>query len=155
MNTMRKFLLIAITALVCFGSALYGKSSKNKDDGTPAGWLTNVEEAIKIAEKENKSVLILFTGSDWCGFCVRLHDNVLVKNDFKKLLKKKIVAVYLDFPRRKSMTEDAKKYNRALAQKYGVRGFPTTIILNKKGEETGRLPGYAPDYVKRVKKMLK
>lgn len=151
---MKKLALIAITAMLCIGASLCAKKKEN-NGGTPKGWQTNVETALKIAEKENKAVLILFTGSDWCGFCVRLHDDVLVKKDFTKLLKKDIVAVYLDFPRNKSMTEEAKKYNGELAQKYGVRGFPTTVLLNKKGEEIGRLPGYAPDYVKRIKKMLK
>lgn len=152
---MKKLLLIAITAMICIGSSLYGKEQENKNNDTTSKWHTNVETALKQAEKENKSVLILFTGSDWCGFCIRLHDDVLLKKDFQKLLKKKIVAVYIDFPRNKSMTKEAKKYNMELAQKYGVRGFPTTVILDKKGKEIGKLPGYAPDYVKRIKKMLK
>lgn len=144
-----------VAALVCIGTSLYGKNDKKEKNGTPAGWQTNIETALKIAQKENKNVLVLFTGSDWCGFCVRLHDGVLTKKDFKRLLKKDIVAVYLDFPRGKTMTEEAKKYNIEQAQKYRVRGYPTTVILNKDGEEIGRLPGYAPDYVKRIKNMLK
>ena len=63
-------------------------------------WLTDLDEAKKVATKENKKLLVDFTGSDWCGYCIKLHKEVFDTPEFEKFAKD-YVLVELDFPRRK------------------------------------------------------
>lgn len=118
----------------------------------PSGWTTDYEQALAQAQKENKNVLVLFTGSDWCSFCIKLHDEVLDKRNFKKFAKDNFVLVYLDFPKRKKQTAKEKRNNGALRQKFKVNGYPGTVILDKDGTELGRIVGYSPNYLQLLEK---
>ena len=75
---------------------------KGKWDKGPRGWYVHFGKAVEEAVKENKCLYVLFTGSDWCGFCIKLHDDVLESSKFKQFAKKNLVLVYLDFPKKKS-----------------------------------------------------
>ena len=66
-------------------------------------WHTDLKEAINISMSENKPLLLFFTGSDWCGWCVRLKNEVFNYDEFKKWSDKNVVLVELDFPRRKRL----------------------------------------------------
>lgn len=101
-------------------------------------WLTNYEDALEEAEKSGKAILANFTGSDWCGYCIRLHKDVFGTSEFKKWAKKNVVLLELDFPRGKKISAELKKQNQALAQKYQIRGYPTVYVLDSKGEKLGR-----------------
>jgi protein disulfide-isomerase len=108
---------------------------------TPAAegeWLTNYEAALAKAKKEKKSVLIDFTGSDWCGWCIRLKDEVFSKPEFIEWAKEHVVLLELDFPRNKKLPEELKKQNEKLQQEFQVQGFPTIIFVDAKGKKVGR-----------------
>jgi protein disulfide-isomerase len=107
-------------------------------------WLTDLDEAKKVATKENKKLLVDFTGSDWCGYCIKLHKEVFDTPEFEKFAKD-FVLVELDFPKRKEQPAAEKAKNQAAQKKYGVNGFPTVIIINSSGKVLNRAEGYAPD----------
>jgi protein disulfide-isomerase len=88
-------------------------------------WHTDVKEAITISEKENKPLLLFFTGSDWCGWCIRLQKEVLKTPEFAKWADKNVILVELDYPRRTPQTPEIKNQNNDLQQVFGIQGFPT------------------------------
>jgi thioredoxin-related protein len=108
------------------------------------GWLTDVPQAIAQAKKENKMVLLDFTGSDWCGWCMKFKSEALETQDFATFAAKNLVCVEVDFPRKKPMSTALKQANKALAAQYHVDSYPTFVILNKDGRELGRQKGYRP-----------
>src|SRR2546428_11672224 len=93
-------------------------------------WLTDLPKAQAQAKKENKLVMLDFTGSDWCGWCKKLNKEVFSTQDFAAYAKKSLVLVEVDFPRSKQQTEQLKKANKALQEKYQIQGYPTIIVLN-------------------------
>ena len=108
-----------------------------------ATWLTDLPKAQAQAKSENKIVLIDFTGSDWCGWCIKFKKEVLDTDEFKAYAAKNVVLVELDFPHKKAQTDELKKANQALKAEYKVRGFPCLVVLDKDGKEIGRQVGYA------------
>ena len=108
------------------------------------GWMTDYKAALELAAKENRPVLLDFTGSDWCGWCVRLDKETFSQPEFKTFAEKNLVLVELDFPNNKPQSDEVKKQNKALQEKYGVQGFPTLVLLNSAGKEIARNPGYLP-----------
>jgi protein disulfide-isomerase len=122
-----------------------------------AEWLTNLDAAKKIAEKENKAILMDFSGSDWCGWCMKLDKEVFSQPAFKDYAKENLVLLLVDFPRKKQLSATAKAANDKLAEKYEVEGFPTIILADSKGNviaKTGYLSGGAAAYVNHIKKLL-
>lgn len=89
-------------------------------------------------------VLLDFTGSDWCPPCMKLHEDVFEKPAFTAFAKDKLVPVMLDFPRSKEISPEIKKQNEELAAKFGIKGYPTLILLDSKGNELAREVGYMP-----------
>ena len=83
-------------------------------------WETNYQAALEQAAKENKMVLLDFTGSDWCGWCIKLKKDTFSKPEFQKLAEEKLVLVELDFPRSKTQSAELKKQNQELAEKFGI-----------------------------------
>ena len=118
----------------------------------PAGFTDDWDAALKKAAAEKKTVLALFTGSDWCIWCQRLEGEVLSQKAFSDEVGKTFVPVFLDFPSDKSLVPEAKqKRNRELAEKYAVRGFPTVLLLDAQGKvlaQTGYQKGGPAPYVK-------
>ena len=104
-------------------------------------WMTDLSKAQAKAKAENKLVLLDFTGSDWCGWCIKLNKDVFSKKEFEEYAKKNLVLVEVDFPRAKKLSAEQKKANDALAKKYNIEGYPTIIVLNKEGTKVGQL-GY-------------
>jgi thioredoxin-related protein len=91
-------------------------------------WHTDVKEAIKVSNKEKKPLMMFFTGSDWCGWCIRLQNEVLKTPEFTKWAKENVVLVELDYPRRTAQSEEIKKQNAELQQAFGIQGFPTVYF---------------------------
>ena len=87
-------------------------------------------------------VLMDFTGSDWCGWCIKFDKEVFATKEFADYAAKNLVLVQLDFPRRKEQSADLKKTNTALQSKYDVSGFPTLVVLDKDGKVAGKQVGY-------------
>ena len=107
-------------------------------------WYTDLDEAKAVAVKENKPLLVDFTGSDWCGFCIKLHAEVFDKPEFEEFAKG-YVLVELDFPNKKPQPAEEKAKNKAIQAKFAVTGFPTVLLLDAKtGEAYGRQGGYGP-----------
>lgn len=97
-------------------------------------WLTNFTQAQAFAQSNNRKMLLNFTGSDWCGWCIRLDKEVFSQSQFIDYAKAHYVLVKLDFPRRSEIPANLKAQNEGLASKYGIRGFPTIIVLKPNGE---------------------
>jgi protein disulfide-isomerase len=126
----------------------------NAGSGSDVVWHTNLEKAIEEASTENKSILVNFTGSDWCKWCKKLSSEVFVQQAFIDYAKSNLVLVVIDFPRTIEQSPETINYNRQLAQMYGVRGFPTIVLLDSKGKGigmTGYQPGGAKNYVEHLK----
>ncbi|SRR5258706_7845778 len=104
-------------------------------------WTTDVPKAQATAKAENKLVMMDFTGSDWCGWCIKLNKEVFSKPEFAEYAKKSLVLVEVDFPRSKEQSETLKKANQNLQKKYSIEGYPTIIVLNGDGKQVGQL-GY-------------
>ncbi len=148
-----KKLIVTIAAIFIFSLSGIFAQAKTVE----VKWHTNLEEAQKIAKKESKNIFVQFTGSDWCIWCKRLEGEVLKTDEFKKYAKKNLVLVKLDFPKSIKQTDEQKKYNYGLAKKYGIRGFPTVILLNSSGKtvsQTGYVKGGPRNYVKHLKDLF-
>jgi thioredoxin-related protein len=104
-------------------------------------WMTDLPKAQSQAKTEKKLVMLDFTGSDWCGWCIKLHKEVFSKPEFSEYAKKNLVLVEVDFPQKKQQSEQLKKANAALQQKYKIEGYPTIIVLDGEGKKVGEL-GY-------------
>ena len=106
-------------------------------------WLTDLPKAQAQAKAENKIVLMDFTGSDWCGWCIKFHKEVLDTPEFQAYAAKNVVLVELDYPHKKVQSADLKKTNAALKTQYDIHGFPTLLVLNQNGKEIGRQVGFS------------
>ena len=158
---MRKvFLTAAAMVLASLGSIAIGAPAGKTETVKQAEvkWLTNFAEAQEIARKENKVLFVDFSGSDWCGWCIKLHKEVLSQQAFQDYAKDNLVLVLIDFPRKSTQTPAEKKQNSALAEKYNVEGYPTVLLLSPEGKilvQTGYRKGGAEAYVKFLKAKLK
>jgi protein disulfide-isomerase len=106
-----------------------------------SGWSDDYEKALEQAKKENKKVLLDFTGSDWCGWCIKLDKEVFSKSQFKSFAKENLVLVEVDFPQGKRLPKKTQEQNEMLKNKFGIRGFPTLVVLDGDGNKVGQL-GY-------------
>ena len=91
----------------------------------PLEWHTDVNQAINISVKSGKPLFFFFTGSDWCGWCIRLQREVFFTPEFKTWANAYVILVELDFPRKKQLDPKTQQQNRQLGQIFGVRGYPT------------------------------
>ena len=113
-------------------------------------WETNFENAAARARSTGKYMLLDFTGSDWCGWCVKLKKEVFNKYEFKRFARQNLVCVELDFPKSKRLPRQLREQNDKLKKKYSIKGFPTVIILSPDGRtvvRTGYRKGGAKKYV--------
>ena len=120
-------------------------------------WKTDFDQAKALAKSEQKYLLINFTGSDWCPWCVKLRTEVFQTPEFKQFVDSKLVLMEADFPRSKPQPADLKAQNRRLAGDYGIEGFPTVLILNPQGEviaKTGYRRGGSVAYVDHLKAII-
>ncbi len=101
-------------------------------------WMENYEEAKKTAKEQDKLILADFTGSDWCGWCIKLKNEVFEKDEFKQWAGENVVLLELDFPRQKQLSQSLKEQNEALQKKHNIRGFPTIVFMTPSGDEIGR-----------------
>jgi protein disulfide-isomerase len=121
-----------------------------------AAWTTDYADALKQAKEQNRHVFVFFTGSDWCGWCHRLKDEILSTGQFQDYAREKLILVELDFPRNKSQPAKLVEQNSRLAAQFGVRGYPTVVILNSRGKEIDSLgyqAGGPGPFIERLKRM--
>lgn len=117
-------------------------------------WLTDLDAAKAQGVKENKPVLVDFTGSDWCPPCKALHKQVFESAEFAAVASQ-YVLVELDYPKSKPQSPELKAKNTALSKQFGITGFPTVLLLDAKtGEVFGKTVGFggqtAKDYLDKL-----
>ncbi|MBX3748285.1 MAG: thioredoxin family protein [Verrucomicrobiae bacterium] len=113
-----------------------------------AEWKTDFAAAQAEAKKENRLLVLNFTGSDWCPPCIQMKREVLDKKEFKDFAAKNLVLVEVDFPRRKAISAAQRRANEALQKKFSIEGYPTFIVLGPDGKELSRDLGYVPGGLK-------
>ncbi len=122
------------------------------------GWLTDFEKARQKAAELKRPILVDFTGSDWCGWCFKLKEEVFTQKEFQDFAKDNLVLFKADFPRDRQLPEAERKQNESLLRKYQIRGFPTILLLKAGGEviaQTGYQRGGAAAYVQHLQDLLK
>ncbi len=110
-------------------------------DHEALNWHTDFKKAQNIAQKEQKPIVLLFTGSDWCPPCMAMHRDLFSNREFIDL-SKKVVLVMVDFPRRKPMSEAQRLKNSNLARKFHQGGVPTFVALTPDGKLIDKISGY-------------
>lgn len=133
------------------------KTPEVKKTSTPAGWTDDFEAAKKKASDEGKDLLVAFSGSDWCGWCIRLEKEVFSKEGFTEKVSEMFVPVYIDNPSDTTrLSALAKKQNERLSQRYRIKGFPTVLLMDPQGDvfaETGYAEGGPEKYIESLKKL--
>ena len=131
---MKKILLLLLTI---FSLNVFSQYSND--------WNTDINKAIKTSIKEDKPMLLFFTGSDWCGWCKKLVREVYKTPEFSKWAQKNVVLVDIDFPKRTTLPKELQQQNRTLGQLFAVRGYPTVWLVeltNKGGDNVVRYNNY-------------
>ena len=150
MKAIRK---IGVCVCLCglVATAFAAKLSKS----VPRGWNEDFAASCETAKKEGKLLLLAFSGSDWCGWCVKMEREIYSDRKFITEAKKKFVLVMIDSPQNQDiLSKLAKKQNPELVKKYGIRGYPSTIIARPDGEEVKRFGGYQRDGIAAFLKSL-
>jgi protein disulfide-isomerase len=144
-----KQLLITLASLVAFSAASMAAES---------GWLTDYEAAKKQAKEENKPILINFTGTDWCGWCIKIEKEIFSKDEFKAYAKENLILMEVDFPEKKKQTDEVKAQNKVLDKEFKIEGYPTIFLIDSEGkklsEDIGYREGGAQAYVDHLKELL-
>jgi len=147
---MKKTLIATFSALFVLTASLpvaAAPKAKSKIE-----WLENYDEALTVSKSENKPVLIFFTGSDWCGFCKKLKQEVFNKPQFSEALGDRFVYVVIDQPMKGQKPELDEQKDKLLKQ-YGVRGLPSVVIVDSDGRQvakTGYKEGGHESYIKHL-----
>lgn len=127
--------------------------------GAESLWMHDFEAAKAKAAKEGKPIFINFTGTDWCGWCIKLEKEVFSQKAFQDYAKEHLVLVEVDFPKKKEQTAEIKEQNKKLDKEYGVEGYPTLYLLDATGkkltEDIGYREGGPEKYVEHLKSLLK
>jgi len=129
---MKKFVTVLAVSLLAHASMALAAG----------GWTDDFPAALAKAKAENKPVLIDFTGSDWCGWCIKLQKDVFSTAAFKKFAESNVVLMEADFPQGKKLSPGVQKQNDELQAKYKVEGYPTLVLLSPEGKELDRHVGY-------------
>lgn len=125
-------------------------------------WQESFDDALKKANSENKPIVLVFSGSDWCAPCIRLKKSILDSEEFRAYASENYVLYNADFPRKKQnqLPEDKSGVNKTLAEKYNPKGyFPLVVVLDKKETvlgKTGFTPRQTPEkYISVLNKFIK
>lgn len=135
---MRKFFVLPVLAL-CWVFMAFKTHNSTPDNKKPAPelvWVTDLNEAHKLSQESGKPIFGFFTGSDWCGWCMKLQRDVFAKEAFKEWANKNVILLELDFPRRKALSPELQQQNASLQQAFKVMGYPTVWIFETVKDET-------------------
>jgi len=129
--------------------------------GSAQNWNNSLEDAKAMAAKENKKILLVFSGSDWCAPCMKLEKTVWKSDVFKQEAESKWVLIKADFPKKKAnqLPAEQTEINKKLAEKYNKEGnFPLVVLLDERGKVLG-MTGFknvsAEEYVKLLNSLQK
>lgn len=98
-------------------------------------WNTDIVKATAESKKSKKPILLFFTGSDWCGWCIKLQKEVFTTDTFKKWAKENVVLLELDFPRKNEQSDETRNHNYQIQQVFKVRGYPTIWFATAQNNE--------------------
>jgi thioredoxin-related protein len=101
-------------------------------------WLTDFSAAKKKAREENKPLLLLFTGSDWCPYCIQWEKEAFSKTEFQEYAKKNLVLVLVDFPEKKKLPKAQLRANEGLQEKFKIEEYPTVVMLDSNAKKLGK-----------------
>jgi protein disulfide-isomerase len=127
------------------------------EDNVFGTWITDYNQALELAKRHGRPILINFTGSDWCVWCFRLRDEVFSLEPFLDYARSDLILLKLDFPQKIQLPPEQQMINQNLANRYGIRGFPTILLIDSEGKEIGRTgyqPGGPENYVAHIKELL-
>lgn len=122
-----------------------------------AGWLEDIAKAKQIATEQKRPILLDFTGSDWCGWCIKLDKEVFSKKEFKDYAKENLILVEVDFPHNSRQSKKLAEQNAELKNQYKIDGYPSIILIRPDGSviaQTGYQEGGPAAYVEHLKKLL-
>ena len=140
---MRYKLIVSLGTAVALLTAACGRqnfpSAGEAQSDHQLGWLTDFEAAKTQARNQNKTLLINFTGSDWCPPCIRLNKQVFSPPEFSEYAAKNLVLLEVDFPRNKKLSPEQQAANEKLANQFGIEGFPTVVLLDANGQPLGEI----------------
>ena len=142
MNRILQTLLLTVAGLVAVSSFVLAADEPAKTEGPK--WGVDYKAALAESKKTGKPILIDFTGSDWCGYCVKQHAEVFDKAEWQKWASENVILLTADYPRKNTQSEEVKKQNAELKAKFSPRGFPTMLFVDAEGAELGRWAGYGP-----------
>lgn len=147
---------IAVVLFTLFTTITYAQDLK---------WHTDAKVAVEQSNKIKKPLMVFFTGSDWCGWCIRLQKEVFSQPEFKKWAKDNVVLLELDFPRKNNQPQETQMQNQQIQQAFGVQGYPTAwfvtaTVTNGKTNfspigSTGYVAGGATKWLEAAKSILK
>ncbi len=157
---MKRLLVVLLLSFFLFSALSCTEEKAVKEDNkTEITWIEDYQLALNRAKNEDKVILINFTGSDWCKWCIKLVDEVFSHKEFADYAEENLVMLKIDFPTTfKQLPEEEQIKRQQLQQQYGVRGYPTIILADAQGKvlgQTGYQPGGPENYVNHLKEMIK
>ena len=165
MKHVLSLLLFAAAAALPLSVRAEGEEKKSElpaqDSNWAAGpsdmWEVNYDAALAKAAQEHKKVYVVCSGSDWCGWCIKLRKEVLSSGEFEKFAEANLVLLYLDFPK-KNLPAGQQKHNELVRDMLKMDdGVPVAAVLDEKGRVIARKDGYADldAYMNFLKKAVK
>jgi|694.fasta_scaffold99678_3 thiol-disulfide isomerase/thioredoxin len=106
-----------------------------------ADWLTDYEQAMAAAREQGRPVLTIFTGSDWCPHCRILEEKVLHTDAFQAWADDRLVLLMIDLPQQ-GISADERRARSRVCVKYGIRSFPSALLVAPDGEKIAVQSGY-------------
>lgn len=103
-------------------------------------WNTDIATAKKTAQEQNRKIILVFQGSDWCAPCIKLEKEIWSSEEFKTYSNQHFVLLKADFPKKKAnkLSKEQQDKNDLLAEKYNQNGyFPLVVVLDKTGKVLG------------------
>jgi protein disulfide-isomerase len=135
-----KNLLFALVSVFMIGSVANAQTEIALEDYTAKneGWEVNIDKAYELSQKTGKPILANFTGSDWCGWCIRLDKSVFHTAEFKKWAADNVILLELDFPRRKKLPMQIRQQNANLQKAFSITGYPTIWVFDLAKDDEGK-----------------
>ena len=151
-----KSIKVVLVVLFAIGLMSMKLNSLSESDN----WLKSIEEAKVLALDQQKPILLVFSGSDWCRPCIMQHQRVFGSDKFKEYAQENLILVQVDFPKKKDnvLPEAQQAHNGALAQKFNPKGyFPTNVIIDGEENELGRFgfQGNPDQFIAQVEAKIK
>ena len=137
LRTAAVLLLLAMSPAAFAGK---GRESVPAKGAVPGKWTQDYDAALALAKEHGLPVMLKFTGSDWCGWCMLMEEKVFSTKEFASWADGRVLLVTLDFPKGSdTVPKEYKERNNRLAAENGIQGFPTYVVRDSEGKVLGRL----------------